>query len=427
MEPSPGRPYALSAVSSRSRLYAAVLLIAAAVALAHYVQVWSVLPATAARTSDYAGTYAASVLWRGGRGPSMYDVGAEEQVSRDAGLPANHLFIPFENPPLAAVAASPLSLLDATSAYRVWSMLQLALLVAAVAVAARAAPWPRRAPRLSALASSGLALAGFGTGLVLVEGQWDGLVALGLALGYAGWRRGSGFGPGFAIGATAALAKPHLIAGVIAFMVGRRDWRGLAGAATGAASVLAAGLVLTGPASGGFIAALLQPVNSPPAAMQGVTGLFGSLLGGGAVPYTLAIAAGCVAALVAGGLGAVARRRTDLLEPALLGAVTLSLFASPHLLGHDLTLLAPALVAGLAWTLTREEAGFSWPGSLSLAMVAGWAALSIASLLDLGHSGVGLPGRLTPWVLLAGGATLAAFVFRTARRPLRSPAIVSYA
>lgn len=427
MGSSPPRSYAQDAVSTRSRLYAAVLLVATAVALAHYVQVWSVVPAPAARTSDYAGSYAASVLWRTGRGGSIYDVGAEEQVSRAAGVPANHLFIPFENPPLAAVVASPLSLLDATTAYRVWSLLQLALLVAAVTIAARVAPWPRRAPRLSALSSTGLALAGFGTGLLLVEGQWDGLVALGLALGYAGWRRGRGFGPGFAIGATAAMAKPHLIAGVIAFMVGRRDWRGLAGAATGAAAVLGAGVLLTGPATGSFIAALLQPVNSPSAEMQGATGLFGSLFGGGLAPYAAAIAAACVAALVAGRLGAVVRKRPDLLEPGLLGAATLSLFASPHLLGHDLTLLAPALVAGLAWTLTHEEKGFNWPGSISLAVLAGWAALSVASLLDLGQSGVGLPGRLSPWVLLAGGAAMAAFVIRAARQPLPSPAVVSYA
>lgn len=414
-------------MSARSRLYAAVLLIAAAVALAHYVQVWSVIPTPAARTSDYAGTYAASSLWRTGHGGSMYDVAAEEQVSRDAGVPANHLFIPFENPPLAAVVASPLSLLDASGAYRVWSLLQLALLVGAVTVAARAAPWPRRAPRLSALSTAGLALAGFGTGLLFVEGQWDGLAALGLALAYAGWRQGRGFGPGFAIGASAALAKPHLVAGVIAFMVGRRDWRGLAGAASGAACVLAAGAVLTGPASGSFIAALLQPVNSPSAEMQGATGLFGSLFGGGLLPYAVAIGAAGLAVLAAGTLGAVTRRRPDLLEPAVLGAVTLSLFASPHLLGHDLTLLEPVLVAGLAWSLTHEEAGFNWPGTISLTILAGWAALSVASLVDLGQSGVGLPGRLTPWVLLAGGAAMTAFVVSTARRPLPGPALVSYA
>ncbi|MGH7687557.1 MAG: glycosyltransferase 87 family protein, partial [Candidatus Dormibacteria bacterium] len=200
-----------------------------------------------------------------------------------------------------------------------------------------------------------------------------------------------------------------LAAGVVAFMVGRRDWRGLAGAAAGAAVVAAGGLVTAGPAAtSGFVHALLQPENSPPAQMQGVSGLIGSLFGGGLGPYAVSLLLGGVAALVAGWLGAITRRRSDLLEPTLLGAAALSLWASPHLLGHDLVILAPPLVATLAWAMTREVRQVrGWPGSLTLSLVAGWAALSIASDLDLGQNAVGLPGRLTPWVLLAGAVAIA--------------------
>ncbi|HEX6538714.1 MAG TPA: hypothetical protein VF155_06015, partial [Candidatus Dormibacteraeota bacterium] len=105
-----------------------------------------------------------------------------------------------------------------------------------------------------------------------------------------------------------------------------------------------------------------------------------------------------------------------LLEPAFLGAVTLSLWASPHLLGHDLVLLAPPLVAALAWSMDRDLAGArTWPGPVSAALVAGWVALSLASASDLGQGWVGAPGRLTPWVLLASGA---AFVVALRRRAL---------
>ncbi|MGH7686632.1 MAG: hypothetical protein ACREN2_07435, partial [Candidatus Dormibacteria bacterium] len=132
---------------SRARVAAALLLVTAALVLAHYVQVWAAVPTVGARTSDYAGTYAASTLWRTGSGSSMFDVPAEEAVSRAAGVPANHLFIPFQNPPLAAVLASPLSLLDATTAYRAWALVQTTARVVAVLVAARAARWPERRPR----------------------------------------------------------------------------------------------------------------------------------------------------------------------------------------------------------------------------------------------------------------------------------------
>lgn len=400
--------------SQRARLGAAVLLVAAAAVLAHYVQVWSAIPSVQARTSDFAGTYASATLWRTGHPADLYDVAAEEAVSRAQGAPANHLFIPFENPPLAAVVASPLTLLDASAAYRAWSLLQLAALAGALAIAARVAPWPPRRGRLWAVACAGVALAGFGTGLLFVEGQWDGVPALGLALAYSGWAGGRRFAPGFATGFAFGIAKPHLAAGVIAFMAGRRDWRGLAGVLAGGATVAGAGVLLAGPsATEGFIRALLQPVNSPPAQMQGSTGLIGALLGSGLAPYALALLLAAGAIVTAGWLGAVSRRRQSLLEPALLGATALSLWASPHLLGHDLVVLAPPLVAMFAWTMRAErQREVAWPGRASLALVAGWVALSYASLLDLGQGGVGFPGRLTPWVLLACAAAATGAVWR---------------
>jgi Glycosyltransferase family 87 len=390
-------------VSLRTRLAAAVLLVSAAITMAHYTQVWAAIPPAQARTSDFAGTYVGATLWRSGSASAMYDVPAEEAVMARVGVPADHLYIPFENPPFAAVVASPFSLLDATTAYRAWSLLQLALLVAAVWVATRAAPWPRATPGLIKLAAAGVAIAGFGTGLLFVEGQWDGIQALGLALAYAGWRRGHRAAPGFAVGLTAAIAKPHLVAGVVAFMAGRRDWRGLLGAAAGASLVVVAGLLTAGAGPlAAFVRAVLEPSNSPVARLQGSTGLFGSLFGSGLGPFALAIVAGVAAASVAAWLGAVSRTRRDLLEPALAGATLLSLFASPHLLGHDLTLLAPVLVVTLAWTASREAASaHAWPGRATLLVVAGWVALSFATTFDLGQSSVGLPGRLTPWVLLA--------------------------
>ena len=410
--------------TQRARLGAACLLIAVAAVLAHYVQAWAAIPQAPARTSDFAGTYAAATLWRTGRPAALYDVAAQEAISRAAGAPANHLFIPFENPPLAAVIASPLTLLDATSAYRAWSLLQVAALAVALGIAARVAPWPQPRPRLSLPACAGVALAGVGTGLLLVEGQWDAVPALGLAIAYAGWTHGRRFGPGFATGFAFGVAKPHLAAGVIAFMAGRRDWRGLSGVVAGASAVAAAGVVFAGPsATAGFIRALLEPVNSPPAQMQGSSGLTGALLGSGLGPYALALLFAAAALVVAGWLGAVSRRRSALLEPALLGAAILSLWASPHLLGHDLVLLAPPLVAMFAWTMNLEhKQAVAWPGPGTIALVAGWTALSYASLLDLGHGGVGLPGRLTPWVLLATAVALTAAVWRADRgiRPLPS-------
>jgi hypothetical protein len=410
------------AVAARTRWISALLVVVSLGVLSHFVQVWTAITPAGARTSDFAGTYAAATELRSGRSADMYNEAAEQQVLAASGAPADHLNIPFENPPAAAVLAAPLTLLDAGSAYRVWSWLQLMLLVAAVAIAVRAAPWPRSTPTPVKLAVAGVAVASFATGLLFIEAQWDGVLVLGVALAYACWRGEHAATAGFAIGFSAAIAKPHLAIGVAAFMLGRRDWRALAGAVGGAVVTVLTGLLAAGPAAlEAFVAALLKPSNSPLAQMQGMSGLFSSLLGVNGFSYTLGLAATAVAALVAAWLGAVSVRDRRWFEPAVAGAVVLSLLAAPHLLGHDLTLLAPPLVFGLAWLAVRKPASAGtagWPDRDALMLITGWIALSFATMYDLGKNTTGLPGRLTPWVLLFLAAACTATVVG-ALRPKR--------
>ena len=399
----------------RSRWFAAALVTVASIVLAHYAQVWTAVPSSLAPTSDFAGTYVAATLIRTGHAAQIYDPGVERRALVASGAPATHDDIPFENPPAAAVVTLPFSLVSAGTAWRAWSLLQLLLMLLSLWVVARAAPWPGTLQRLPRLAIVLVALAGFGTGLLIVEGQWDGVSVLGVALAYAAWRRGRPELAGFALGFTAAIAKPQLVIGIGAYMIGRRDWRGIAGALAGAALSLVIALVAVGPHGlAEFVSAVSTPHNSPTAEMQGSSGLFGSLLGQAPGVYFLSIGAGLLAAVVAGWLGAITHRRPDLLEPSLCGAVTLSLFASPHLLGHDLTLIAPVLVGALAW-LAGRPTETQWPGPATLAVIAGWALLSLASLEDLAQNSVGLPGRATPWALLLVGATWCALTVQAAR------------
>jgi Glycosyltransferase family 87 len=392
-------------VPARPRWFAAALITVASIVLAHYAQVWAVVPASLAPTSDFAGTYVAATLIRTGDAAQIYDPAVESRTLVAGGAPLSHDDIPFENPPAAAVVALPFSLLNAGAAWRAWSLLQLLFLGLALWLVARAAPWPASMPRLPRLAIVLVALAGFGTGLLLLEGQWDGVSALGMGLAYVAWRRGRPGVAGFALGFTAAIAKPQLVIGIAAYMLGRRDWRAIAGALCGAALTVVIGFVAVGPHGlAAFVTAVATPHDSPTAEMQGSSGLFGSLLGEAPGVYVLSIGAGLVAAAAAGWLGIIARRRRDLFEPSLCGAVALSLFASPHLLGHDLTLLAPVMIGALAW-LAGRPTEVRWPGSATLVVVAGWAVLSLATLEDLSRNTVGLPGRATPWALLLVAAT----------------------
>ncbi|HUZ69134.1 MAG TPA: glycosyltransferase family 87 protein [Candidatus Saccharimonadales bacterium] len=409
-------------MSARPRWFAAALITVASIVLAHYAQVWTVVPSSLAPTSDFAGTYVAATLIRTGHAAQMYDPVIEQRALVQSGAPAGHDDIPFENPPGAAVVALPFSLLNAGAAWRAWSLLQLLLVALSLWMVARAAPWPAAMARLPRVAIALLALAGFGTGLVLLEGQWDGVSVVGLAIAYVAWRHGRPALAGFALGFTAAIAKPQLVIGIAAYMLGRRDWRGIAGALAGAAVTMVIGLLADGPHGlVAFVSAIATPHDSPTAEMQGSSGLFGSLLGQAPGVYFLSIGAGLAAAVVAGWLGAITRRRADLFEPSLCAAVALSLFASPHLLGHDLTLLAPVLVGGLAWLAGRPTEA-AWPGPNTLLAIAGWALLSVATMTDLAQSTVGLPGRATPWALLLVAALWCALTMTALRAGAARPA-----
>ena len=92
---------------ARPRWFAAAFITVASIVLAHYAQVWTVVPSSLAPTSDFAGTYVAATLVRTGHAAQMYDPGTEQRALVQSGAPAGHDDIPFENPPGAAVVALP--------------------------------------------------------------------------------------------------------------------------------------------------------------------------------------------------------------------------------------------------------------------------------------------------------------------------------
>jgi hypothetical protein len=400
-------------VLSRQRL---ISLLAAAVSvlfITQYLRVWASLPDEQARTSDFAGSYAAATLWREGHASRMYDAHAQQAVLAAAGTPRSHLDIPYENPPLAAIVASPLTLLGASAAYRVFSALQLLVLLAAVIIAMHNVRWGR-ADRTTRVAIGAVALAGIGSGLLLIEGQWDGVCALAVAAAFMLWRRQSSLAAGVVIGLLFALSKPHLAIGLIAFAAGKRDARALLGILLGGVATVAATVVFAGPAAlSAFVHALLTPSYNPLPVMQGASGFFASWLGSGATSLVLTTLVCAAGAVTAGWLGRQASERPRMFEPAFAGACVLTLFIAPHLLGHDLVLLAPAFIALVAWLARHTPATISLNGS-AIAVLAWWVLLSFASQQDLGNYASAPPGRITP-VLLAIGAAGCVWIVSGAR------------
>jgi alpha-1,2-mannosyltransferase len=399
---------------SLPRSPAAVVAAAAAILLAGYAALWTGVSATNVNRADFTAFYVGGTLLREGYGAAIYDRSLQTDLHSSLIAPQQGVNLPFVNPPVAAVVIAPITLLPLGAAYRVWEAIQLLMLVAAVLIAARSSPWPERLRRGGTVATVLAALAGTGTLALGLLGQWDGLSALGLAVAYALWRRHRSFSGGAVLAGCVLLAKPHLALGLAALVLAWRDRRLLAGAACAVAVLGMVSLAAVGPAGiHGFLGSAGANAGAVPmASMQGFTGLTGSWLGDSAAATLIAAVFSATALAACVALGRRLSRDRAALEPCLALATVLSLLASPHLLAHDLVLLAPMLVALMAWAALRDQAA-PWPGPRSRAVLAGWVVLSLTAALDLGAQGVGPPGRLVPLALLG----LAGLVTWQLRRP----------
>jgi hypothetical protein len=394
---------------SLPRLPAAAVAAAAALLLAGYAALWTGVSPTDVNRADFTAFYVGGTLLREGHGAAIYDQSLQGSLHASLIAPQRGANLAFVNPPVAALVIAPITLLPLAAAYRTWEAIQLLMLIAAVLIAARYAPWPQRLRRGGTVAATALAaLAGPGTLALGLLGQWDGLSALGIAVAYALWRRDRPFSGGAVLAGCVLLAKPHLALGLAAMVLVWRDRRVLAGAASAVALLGIVSMAAVGPAGiNGFIGSIRDNAGAAPlASMQGFTGLTGSWLGDGAAATLIAAAFSATALAACVAVGRRLSRDRHALEPCLALATVLSLLASPHLLAQDLVLLAPVVVALMAWAAQRDQA-VPWPGPCSRAVLAGWVVLSLTAALDLGAQGTGPPGRLVPWALLGLGGLVA--------------------
>ncbi len=364
----------------------------AAALLITYVALWAGVSRFEIGRSDFTSTYMGATLLRQGHGTQLYDERLQGPLHARLIAPGDHEgLLPFVNPPGAALLALPVSVLDLPTAYRVWSLLQLVLIGVGVAAAVRAAPWPSPTGREVKAAAWLVGFAGAGAANTLLLGQWDGLLTLGVGMAYASWRRQRGAAAGAWLAAVAVLAKPHLFFGVAAFLLGRRDRRALLGAGSALLAAGALSLALVGPhGMVDFARISLGGTDRwPLRSLLGFTGLFGSWLGNAASAHALAAICSLLACIACAVLGSRSREARKF-EPALAATMALTLVASPHLLGHDLALLAPAAAWMLAWAAQRDS------GRVLIL----WLLFNAVATLDFGNSNPAPPGRLVPVALV---------------------------
>jgi len=404
----PLRKVGVTVTSIRGRTLLAAAACAAIVVA--YLALWLGVGAFQIGRSDFTSTYVGATLLREGHGASMYDETLQAPLHASLIAPDREGNLPFVNPPLAAALALPVSLLSLQGAYRLWSILQLALLVISVVVAIRGSPGWRALPRLTLVAIGLVALACLGTWATVLLGQWDGVSALGLAVAYWSLRRGRPATAGAVLAVSSLIAKPHLALGLAAFVLGWRDRRLIGGAVAGAVAAVALSLLVAGPGGvGGFVGAAVHSTTRWQLAnMVSLVGIGGAIAGNGTAAHLLAGVAELAAIAAAAVLGSMVRGRPTRLEAALAGAAVLSLLASPHAYWDDLALLVPVA----AWSLTALAARRAGSGSLMTAVIAIWVAISLAAYLDIA-TGAAVPlGLLTPWALTAA----AALAFAVCRR-----------
>jgi hypothetical protein len=393
-------------VSGSLRPARLIIAIAAALLVA-YALIWTQVTNFDVGRSDFTAFYVGGTLLREGHTGDLYSQALQQPLHSALIAPDREDNLPFVNTPVAAALVLPATFLPLDAAYRLWSLLELAVLILAVVLAVRTVDWPEDTPRIWRIAAGATALAGMGTWTMFVQAQWTPLLALGLVLAYRSWKHGHLATGAAVLVVSAGIAKPHLALGLLAFLVGWRKRRVILGALAGVAGLGLASLVLVGPAGvAGFVSILASSTTRwELATMVSFIGVVGSVFGNGLTAHLVGLVASLLACAAAVWLGARVRSDPSRLDTALVGAAVLSLIASPHAYPDDLVMLAPAFVIGVASAVRR--AGSIPPLSLSSPVTiafGAWALISVAACADLIDGATFPPGQVAGWALGFAGA-----------------------
>jgi hypothetical protein len=386
---------------------ARLIIAVAAALLVAYAVLWTQVSGLEVGRSDFTAFYVGGTLLREGHTGDLYSAAVQQPLHSTLIAPDSEGNLPFVNTPVAAALVIPATFLPLDAAYRLWSVLELAVLILAIVLAVRSVEWPPGTPRVWQAAAGAAALAGVGTLTMFVQAQWTPLLALGLVVAYRSWKGGHQATGAAVLVVSAGIAKPHLALGLLAFLAGWRERRIIIGAVAGAAGLVVASLALLGPAGvAGFVSILASSTTRwELATMVSFIGVVGSLFGSGLVSHVIALVASLLACAAAAWLGMTVRRDPRRLDAALVGAAVLSLVASPHAYPDDLVMLAPALVIGVALAARRagSTAGLTFTSPLALAFGA-WALIMVAACADLVDAATFPPGQLAGWALVAAAA-----------------------
>src|SRR5947209_10945128 len=120
-------------MSISPRAARALAAVAAALLLA-YMLIWSQVSTQQVGRSDFTSTYGGATLLRTGDRAQLYDESAQARLHTRLIAPDTEGNLPFVDAPIAAALAAPVTFLDLQTAYRLWSIVQLVVLIIAVLI-----------------------------------------------------------------------------------------------------------------------------------------------------------------------------------------------------------------------------------------------------------------------------------------------------
>jgi hypothetical protein len=337
------------------------------------------LPVRESAHHDFLAFYGAGRLVLLGDPGGIYDPVALTEVQRTIipGPVGVNGYMPFINPPFAAVAFSPLAALPPEAARAAWAALGVALLISA-AVAIAGLP----SHRDRALGATLIALS-FPAYHALAESQWSILLLASGVAALAAARQGRWELVGLAL--VPFWIKPQLLILPLVALAFARRWRALGTVGLGGAALVVLSLPFTGAAPyGRYVSYLIDVVAShftgagavDPATWQGnlattegLNGLLVGYLGQGAVGLVNVLWAIAACALVVlYGIAAVRQPPGfgSLRARAMISTgILVTLLVNPNLFAQDCVLVFVALAA--LWPLPPRVAFPAIVGSVLLA------------------------------------------------------------
>lgn len=312
---------------------------------------WISLRQSGLGTSDFIQFYRAGIMVHSGQGAHLYDANLHPGMRWEQG---------YAKPPFETLFYVPLAFFSYSSAYRIWTFVNLALLGLIFFLLRTYGPPFGLAERLFLLAAAFHPVLA-----VVLQGQDSLWLLLAYVLAFLALKGRRDFSAGLALGV--ALIKPQLVVPFALLMLLRGYWKFIAGLAVSASVLAIISVLIVGPAVAANYPLMLLHINDQerltfhvsPENMPNIRGLFTLLLGALVSPLALNL---IIAAVSVGFLVWAKRVKSRLLPFDLQFAILLlvTILVSFRLLLHDLSLLILPAFLFLNHLQTHEP---SWTAS----------------------------------------------------------------